>query len=554
MNTDGSQILQPWLSPRSILRALWKQKLYVVLTAVVVSGATFGIVQSLPAIYRTEALVLVISQKIPEKYVSSTVNTDVQDRLATISQRLLSSTKLKTMIDAFGLYKKEQKTRAPEEIIEMMRSDIHVTLERVWTGNRPGAFRVSYEGPDPNIVAEVTNRVANIFVEENLKDREEQAAGTSEFIANQLKEAKKGLEDLETRVSKFKVEHNGELPDQQAMISATLSRLQVELQGVQEAINRAQQNKVLLESTLSEAESSQSVLARSLQPPETNNDTGERPADKPAPLRSTLLEAQLERLRTRYNDDFPDVKRLRLEIAKARELEGKAVANSGAGSQNPQRTVAAKWTPSPEAAREVLKARERVMSVRAQLKLANQELEARTAEQQGIRSLIAEYQRRLERVPLREQEMQGLTRDYEISKANYKSLLDKRIGADMAADMENRQKAEIFRVIDQAPVPEKPAKPNRPVLETIGCLGGLLLGMVVAFGKELRGNILLGEWEIPGPVVTLAHIPYIQIPASGPNTSGQARGRWWVWAIISSALVSILGLIAASVHFSWIRF
>jgi uncharacterized protein involved in exopolysaccharide biosynthesis len=263
----------------------------------------------------------------------------------------------------------------------------------------------------------------------------------------------------------------------------------------------------------------------------------------------------LEQLRTRYNDDFPDVKRLKLEIVKAKETESKALADSGAVSVNPQRPATAKWALSAEAARELLKARERVASVRAQLTLANHELEARTAEQQRIRNSIKDYENRLDRVPLREQEMQGLTRDYEISKANYKSLLDKKIGADMASDMESKQKAEIFRVIDPAPVPDKPAKPNRPVLETAGCLAGLLLGMVVAFGKELRGNILLGEWEIPGPVVTLAHIPYIQMPVSEPGgTDGQARGRWWVWAIASSALLSLLGLIAASVHFSWIRF
>ena len=150
--------------------------------------------------------------------------------------------------------------------------------------------------------------------------------------------------------------------------------------------------------------------------------------------------------------------------------------------------------------------------------------------------------------------MAGLTRDYETSKDNYKSLLDKKISASMSADMEYLQKAEKFVVIDPPRVPEKPSKPNRPLWEAVGCAFGLIFGVAVAFGKELKNNTLLGEWELPGPVVALAYIPYIQIPDSESSSGTLGRRQKLVWAILSSAVVSIVVLILVSVHFTWIRF
>src|SRR5262249_52977661 len=161
--------------------------------------------------------------KIPERYVYSTVNTEVQDRLATISQQILSTSRLLKVIDTFGLYKEERKRMVQEEVIEQMRKDIKITLEKGWTQNRPGAFRIGYEGRNTAIITEVTNQIANLFIEENLRTRERQAEGTADFIDSQLAEAKKNLDDLEAKVSKYKLAHNGELPEQESALSDALS-------------------------------------------------------------------------------------------------------------------------------------------------------------------------------------------------------------------------------------------------------------------------------------------------------------------------------------------
>ena len=237
-----------------LARMLWKHRLMVSIVAIVGSVVSVVIVHQLPSIYRSEALILLDSQKIPERYVSSTVNTDVQERLASISQEILSATRLQKIIDDFGLYRNERKRLAREEIIELMRKDITITLETGGTQNRPAAFRVGYQGRNPTLVTEVASRLSNLFVEEDLQTRERQAEGTANFIDSQLNEAKKTLDDLEAKVSKYKLAHNGDLPEQEASLNGTLTRLQVELQGNQDAVSRAQQNKTVLQGTVDMAE------------------------------------------------------------------------------------------------------------------------------------------------------------------------------------------------------------------------------------------------------------------------------------------------------------
>src|SRR5262249_44785564 len=157
---NQTKVIPPELSILSLLRACWKRKFLLIGTWLFVGGATMLVVHQLPPIYTSEVLILVDPQKIPERFVSSTVQTDIQDRLATISQQMLSAPRLLSIINDFNLYEKERFTMVQEEIILKMRKEIAVKLERGWTGNKPGAFRIGYEGRDPVVVAQVANRIA----------------------------------------------------------------------------------------------------------------------------------------------------------------------------------------------------------------------------------------------------------------------------------------------------------------------------------------------------------------------------------------------------------
>jgi len=560
------------LSPLSLVRMLWKQKLYLVLSWLLITAISALVIYKLPAVYKAETLILVDSQKIPEKYVTATVNAELQDRLATISQQILSSTRLQKIIETFGLYKQQRKNRVQEEIIEMMREDIQIKLEKGWTKDRPGAFRIAYQGPEPAVVAAVANQMGNFFIEENLRAREVQAEGTSEFINSQLQQAKKSLDEQESKLSRYKLGHYGELPQQEQSLNATLSRLQIQLQGNQDAINRGQQTKLMLENTLNIAEATEAALTRNAQQAAAAKAAaaipGTAPGSPPPPpkKKSALLLAELENLRTRYSDDHPEVKRMQADLARllrTEQREAQEAPDPGPHTAlvaQPSQASNSEPTMATEALQALVRERERVEQVKAQLALAARDLEVRAQEQQNILRLISTYQARVERLPLREQEMAGVTRDYEISRANYKSLLDKKLAAEMATELEKRQKAERFTVLDPARVPEKPFQPNRPLLSALASLAGLVIGIAIAIGKEFKKNTFLGEWELPPDTVVLGRVARIRIAGSRPQRSGRQQAgserppvRRWRFALVSGALLSLLAVIAVGFYYGWSR-
>jgi len=534
----------------------------IALVSIWITGCLIGffIVVNIPAVYRSEALILVDSQKIPEKYVLSTVNNDLQDRLATIKQTILSGSRLKKLIDELDLYKQEKKNHVQEEIIEMMRKDIDITLEKGWSQSRPGAFRISYQGQVPTTVAEVASRIMNFFVEENLRNRENQAQGTFDFIDTQLSAAQKKLDMLEGAVSKYKIEHNGELPQQESSLNGMLSRLQIALQSNEEAINRAHQNRVMTENALTMAESTETALMRAATTetnpagPDASFSTNDANRTRPPRKQSELLEEQLKLMLVRYSDTHPDVKRIRDDLARVKAAEAKEPERAADAPAQPAENARASQPrtrqidPSSEQGRQLAQARERVGSLKATLKLANHELEARSNEQKRILEDIRVYQKRIERLPVREQEMEAITRDYEMSKIQYKSLLEKKAGAQMATEMERREKAERFQVLDQPRVPEKPFSPNRPVWMVVASIVSLCLAAAYPMARELKRDYFLGEWELPAHVVAIGRVPVINFAAAS-----SAGARLLRRALVSSAVISLLGAIAVGVYVAWNR-
>jgi hypothetical protein len=362
---------------------------------------------------------------------------------------------------------------------------------------------------------------------------------------------------MEAAVSKYKVGHNGELPQQEASLNGTLQRLETELRGNQDAINRAQQTKVILENSLGMAESAHAAMVRAINQAAADSvdpatGVGANPA-KP----SEALQRQLDMLRVRYGDDHPDVKRLRDETARLKALEAQQPANSTATAAPPEGAAksgtarAQQPVMSAEVAHQLAREREKAGNLGLQLKAVNQELEMRVADRKRILDSIDLYQKRVERLPVRQQEMEAITRDSENAKAEYKSLLEKKTSAEMATEMERRQKAERFTILDAARVPELPFKPNRPLFTTIGGILSLAIGIVFAVGKDLKRNCLLGEWELPAHVAAIGRVPYIQFQPQGDAATPR---RHWRFALVSSAVISLIGVIAVGVYLAWKRF
>jgi uncharacterized protein involved in exopolysaccharide biosynthesis len=332
-------------------------------------------------------------------------------------------------------------------------------------------------------------------------------------------------------------------------MNAVLSRLQVELQGNDEGINRAQQSKMMLENALSMAESAETSLHRAAADPEGSDVVASAPdSTHPRPRKSSeLLEQQLKLLRVRYSEDHPDVKRVREDLARLKSAEASDAASAENETADGQQKIAVarpRGAAAIEITRQLAQTRLRIANLNAQLKMANHDLEKRASERKRILDSIATYQKHMEQMPVREQEMQALTRDYEISKLQYRSLLEKRAGAEMSTEMERRQKAERFTVLEQARVPEKPFSPVRPLWISVSSLVALVIGVAFGVGREIKQDYLLGEWELPAHVATIGRVPQIS------HSSGGGRGRWRL-TLLSSAVVSV---VAIGLYFAWNRF
>lgn len=538
----------PEFSPYSIARMIWKQKWLILIIFAVLTATSIVIVQKLPPVYEAAAVILVDSQKIPASMVPSTVTAGLQDRLANLAQQIFSSTRLQALIEQDGLYRDERKSHSMEDLVEEMRENLGIHLiHGIVTGantargtgssgggrGNPDAFSVFFRDSNPATAALVANQLANLFIEENLRARERYASDTSSFIDQQLDDAKKSLDQQEAKVSQFKVQHSGELPEQENALIAVEGRLQAEMQSSQDAIDRAQQNKVLYQNSLSMTEASLASLERaSRQAAEDVPASGGAgsAAAAPAPKASDVLKGQLQALRLHYTDDFPEVKRVKRELAEVEALEKKQAAAAAPPAQNANSTAPggsrpdlneaglSGSTPTPLTP-EILKERDQVSSLKNQLAALDMEIQRRTAEQDNVRKQMAKYQSHIDQLPVSQQDLAKLTRDYEISRQNYQALLNHKFTADMSTDMEMRQQSERFTLIEAATAPELPAAPNRPLYDGAAAIIAFGLALAIGFVLELRKNLFLGEWELPNGMPVLGRVPAITLPLALNGTS-----------------------------------
>ena len=287
----------------------------------------------------------------------------------------------------------------------------------------------------------MVNRVTDLFIRENRKTRGQRAQGTTEFIETHLEQAKKTLEEQEANLSRYKLKWSGELPQQESMLLSALAMKRVELQSNQEAQNRAEQNRLMLDNSISYSESSlvsaSRALTQALNTAQTARGVSTPQGQEPQPPASAVLEAQLNAARLRYYDEYPEVKRLRLDLEQVKASEAKAAAAaavkraSNPVDKTPERVSTAPQIATTQLQEEVKREKDRLANLKAQYEAVNKEIATRKADRQSLLSQIEEHQISVGKLPIREQQMAGLTRDYEISKLNYRN--PRSISSEMSA-------------------------------------------------------------------------------------------------------------------------
>jgi polysaccharide biosynthesis transport protein len=480
----------------------------------------------LPRRYQSTTLILVEQPTMPRDYVTPNVNDDLQDRMQSITQQILSRTRLLQIIDQMNLYVEPHSQPSPDQKVERMRKDIDIELVRD-ARNQITAFNVSYSSSGPHLAQQVTSELTNLFINENLEVRQQQSEDTTKFLESQLETARRALSDQEDKIRQFKAQHPGELPAQVGSNLQILAGLQSQLQTEEDALNTAKQQRIYLETLMSQYRSLQGS-------PKT---PGGVAVGLPA-VNEELekLRAQLADLSSHYTDRHPDVRKLKQQIAETEKTRDLIIADLKAKESAPADPDAATASQDPSDMRD---ASSPLVQLQGQQHSNRVEIANRERAVSDLKAKVIDYQARLNQEPIREQQLTDLTRGYEQSKANYDNLLKKKNESAMATSMELLQQGERFRIIDPPSLPAKPEFPNRLKFCGIGLGIGLALGVVVAGAFEMMDDRIYDEKELQKllPMAVISEIPVI----AAPTDARRERRRLWVgWATAAFISVTIL--------------
>ncbi len=492
-----------------LLNVVWRARWWGIATLVVCVGIGLAASYILPNEYRSTTMILVERQKVPEAYVRATVSDSMQERLKTISQQILSRSRIRQVIEEYdlvrdpttaelvlerlhladntllvgwgvglGLIPDPKKVRSANSLVTRFKKSVKINVV-----GRQG-FSVAYRGHDPLTVMRVTNALAGMFISENLKLRESRAEGTTRFLSSQLEQARQELEERERGVQALKKRFMGALPDQLDANLRALDRLQLQLQHIDETLNQLSEQKGFVQKQLIGAERQLAEMSEEAR-------TALRAQD-PLARQLAALEAKLARLRTQYTDRFPEVAQVKAQIDEIRfRMDSMGVR---------------------EIKNQELEKVPVIADLNVRLVEISQEVDNLRQRKAKLTAEYASYKARVEQAPEVEQELQKLQRDYTIMQANYQALLQKEMNARLAESLERRQKGEQFRVLDPANLPTTPISPDRNMILAFSTVLGLLLGAGGAIGLDLlRPRFHSGQDITTGlGIPVLAEIPYLK--------------------------------------------
>ena len=470
------------LTLSELARAVWRRRFWFLIPLVLGLIGAVGALRVLPRTYRAATQVLVEAQKVPADYVKPTTTTSIEERLHTMEPQIKSRDNMARIIREMSLYP-ELRSRVPiDGLIDRLREDLTIRLQG-------DTFFIYFVGREPVKVARTANRVAELFIENNLEQRTNQAQGTSSFLERELEKTKTKLELQEARIADFKRLNMGDLPEQRDTNLHAVEQLQSKLQINMDALDRAETRRLLLQRQIAE-----------LGYPLDSRPAAAKPPAGPTRLEQARLE--LAELRARYTDRHPDVIRAQAEVAHLEALERQKPAEPPADD-----------APAP---------RPRLDPVtKSELAAVDLEIRSLKAERERILSDTAGVQARLENVPRVEQELLSLTRDYDNIRRSYDSLLDKRLNAKLYENLEKSQQGEQFTILERALPPTVPYGPNKLLVLAVGLALGGGAGLLLAMLRDRTDSTYVDaaslQQAFPG-VPLLATIPVFSSARTAPRS------------------------------------
>jgi polysaccharide chain length determinant protein (PEP-CTERM system associated) len=475
------------LTPADYIAMLRRHWVLITVLTLIGPPLAYGLARILPAKYKSQTLVLVQPPTISAKIVEPVDTVDIGQRLASLQQQILSRTRLEPIIRQLGLFPKEIGRASMDDLVTRLQKDIEVTPVRPMADTHsslPGFF-VNVTMDNPHTAQAVCTAVTSMFIEESLKVQNQRSAQTTDFLSQQLTDAKTALDAQDAKLAAFKLRYIGALPDQEQSNLNVLTSLTSQLDAATQALARAEQDKTFAQSMLN-----QQVAAWQ----------ASQNGDNPDSLQQQLavLQAKLADLQTQYTDEYPDVIKTKADIAALK----KRIAAGGSAA------------PAPRTPKDSVEPPQ-VAQLRAQVYAAGQTVAEKEKEQQQIKKQIALYQSRVQASPVVEQQYKELTRGYQTALESYNDLLKKRDASAMSQDLTQQQEGEQFYLLDPANLPDSPSFPKPPLFALGGLGGGLGLGLGLAFLLEMKDTSLRNERDVEFAL----HVPVLaMIPAVEPDS------------------------------------
>jgi polysaccharide chain length determinant protein (PEP-CTERM system associated) len=441
----------------------------------------------LPKKYTSQTMVLVEQPTVGADYVKPVITEDLNHRLAAMQEQILSRTRLQPIIEKFGLYPKDRNRLHIDELVEKLRTTITIKPMEPTPGTTRGqlpGFYVNVTFDNPQLAQQICTEITSMFLAQSAGDRKKQAKVTTDFLSQQLEEAKQSLDEQDEKLAKFKKSNLGSLPEEEQTNLNILTGMNSQLEANTQALSRAQQDKAFNESLLSAQEATWKA-----------SQTGQNPETTEQQL--TALQDQLTNLESRYTPEHPDVIKLKSQIEQLKKQQTAGRKSTGGNSQS--------MAEPPQ-----------VQQLRAKLKQNEMSINDLSRRQTQIADSIRQLQGRVQASPMVEQQFKELMRNYQTAQDFYNDLLKKRQNAGVAGDLEGQEESERFQVYDPPSLPDKPSFPKKTYFAGGGMSGGLVLGLGILYLLAASDKSLYNERDVEIalklPVLTL--VPTLNVAAS----------------------------------------
>jgi succinoglycan biosynthesis transport protein ExoP len=442
-----------------------------------------------PDTYVSSAVIRVVPPQVSESYVQTPSTTDMQGRISSMTQVILSRATLTNIINSYGLYKKEQSRMPLDDVVEAMRAhDIKIGAVQSLTqmnGRNPlPAFQIGFAYNNRFIAQKVTTDLVSRFLEENTREQTQNVMGAQQFLADQWTTAKKKLDEIEGKLSGFRARNLGHLPEEQQANYQQLNTMQAQMLNLNQAMSRVSQEKLLLENQLRIYKDQANSLKDPAQNEQAMQQKNEKLAEKDREI--ATYEAALAAARERYKETHPDIQTLLTRIANANKQREAIVKEQE--TKKPDTTIARQ--PNPQFVREGRDLNAAIQRIDGLIQAKDLEMQDYQKEAAKIAVAMKAFQGRIEGMPAGMKEYEELLRDREMARRDYEELDRKVNSADLYGKAVGRQQGERLEMLDPATLPQTPTEPKRPVIILAGAGLGLILGLFFAGAREVKDTSL----------------------------------------------------------------